>query len=441
MIRTRFAPSPTGQLHIGNVRVAIYNWLFARHHQGAFLLRVEDTDRVRSTPAAVETVLRAMEWMGLDTDEAPVYQSAQHDAHLTAAEHLLQQGRAYRADKGNTGRGEAIIFRMPGTDIEYLDAVRGPLRKRAEHMDDLVIVRSDGTPVFHLANVVDDIAMGVTHVIRGDDHIENTYRHVALYQALGAAVPTFAHLPMIVNHQGKPYSKRDGAAYVGDFQDQGYLPEALFNYLALLGWSPGEDREVMTREEMVALFTLERVQSSAAQFDAKKLEWLSGEHLRRLPREEHRAQYIAAVPSAADDPAYLEAVIDVMEERVKKWTDIPAMAGFFFTETYAYDEAAVAKRIQKPDALSLLTKLRAVFAQLSDFTAETTETALASLAEAEGVKTGALIHPCRVAVSGMAQGPSLYPMLAVLGQARVLSRIDQTLQRFGDPSGDTVTPR
>ena len=441
MIRTRFAPSPTGQLHIGNVRVAIYNWLFARHHQGAFLLRVEDTDRVRSTPAAVETVLRAMEWMGLDTDEAPVYQSAQHDAHLKAAEQLLQQGLAYRADKGNTGRGEAIIFRMPGTDIEYLDAVRGPLRKRAEHMDDLVIVRSDGTPVFHLANVVDDIAMGVTHVIRGDDHIENTYRHVALYQALGAAVPTFAHLPMIVNHQGKPYSKRDGAAYVGDFQDQGYLPEALFNYLALLGWSPGEDREVMTREEMVALFTLERVQSSAAQFDAKKLEWLSGEHLRRLPREEHRAQYIAAVPSAADDPAYLEAVIDVMEERVKKWTDIPAMAGFFFTETYAYDEAAVAKRIQKPDALSLLTKLRAVFAQLSDFTAETTETALASLAEAEGVKTGALIHPCRVAVSGMAQGPSLYPMLAVLGQLRVLSRIDQTLQRFGDPSGDTVTPR
>ena len=288
-VRTRFAPSPTGQVHIGNIRAAIYNWLFARHEGGQFLLRIEDTDRARSTPVAVQAVLDALTWLGLNWDETPLYQSTRTAAHLAAAEQLLQAGHAYKEDKGGTGKGECVIFRMPGTEMSFRDEIKGHLAKQAADMKDFVIVRSDGTPVFHLANVVDDIHMQITHIIRGDDHVENTYRHVALFRALGATPPKYAHLPMIVNAQGKPYSKRDGAAYVGDFRDKGYLPEALFNFLALLGWSPGGDRELMGRDEMARLFTFDRVLSSAAQFDLVKLLWMNGEYMRALPRDQRES--------------------------------------------------------------------------------------------------------------------------------------------------------
>ncbi len=430
-IRTRFAPSPTGQVHIGNLRVAIYNWLFARHAGGKFLLRMEDTDRERSTPEAVQAVLDAMTWLGLEPDESPVYQSQRRQAHLEAAEQLLSKGLAYKEDKGGTGRGEAVLFRMPGSAMTFHDEIKGDLHKQAKDMKDFVIVRSDGSPVFHLANVVDDIFMNVSHVIRGDDHIENTFRHIALYQALNAPVPKFAHLPMIVNAQGKPYAKRDGDAFVGDFREKGYLSEALLNYLALLGWSPGEDREMMTRDEMIRLFTLDRVQSGAAQFDPKKFEWMNGEHMRALPKEVHREKYLAAIPNAGDDPAYLDAVIDVMQERVKKWPDIPGMAGFFFTEDYPYDEKAVTKRLRREGALDLLAALKEAYTSLDPFNAETTESALRELADARGAKPADLIHPVRIAVSGIPHGPSLFHMLEVLGKARVVRRIDRTLERFG----------
>ena len=285
-VRTRFAPSPTGQVHIGNIRTALYNWLFARHHQGAFLLRVEDTDRERSTTEAVDAVLKAMDWLDLDFDEEPLYQSTRLEAHLQAAENLIASGHAYQETEGD--KAGCIIFKMPGEDMTFTDLVKGTLQKKAKDMQNLVIVRSNGTPVFHLANVVDDIHMNITHVIRGDDHVENTFRHMALYQALGADLPQFVHLPMIVNAQGKPYSKRDGDAYVGDFRDHGYLPEALFNFLVLLGWSPGDDREVLTRDELVPLFDTDRVLSSAAQFDLRKLEWMNGQYIRDMAPEAFR---------------------------------------------------------------------------------------------------------------------------------------------------------
>ncbi len=430
MIRTRFAPSPTGNVHIGNIRAALYNWLFARHQQGQFLLRIEDTDRERSTPEAVQTVLAAMEWLGLTPDEPPVYQSQRRTAHLTAAQQLLESGHAYKQDKGATGKGEAILFRMPGQESQFTDLVKGPLRKAAKDMTDFVIVRSDGAPVFHLANVVDDIHMNVTHVIRGDDHTENTFRHIALYQALDAPVPAFAHLPMIVNAQGKPYAKRDGDAFVGDFRSNGYLPEALLNYLALLGWSPGDDREVLTPDELVAAFDLDRVQASAAQFDLRKLEWINGEHLRKLPRTTHREHYRRAIPQADRDPAYLDAVIAVMEDRIKKWSDIPIMAGFFFSEDYPYDEKAVQKRLHRTGALELLGALREALAQCDPFSEETTEATLRALVTARGVKPADCIHPLRIAVSGLPFGPSLFAMLVVLGRDRVLQRIDRTCNRF-----------
>ncbi|MCF7848900.1 MAG: glutamate--tRNA ligase, partial [Kiritimatiellales bacterium] len=329
-VRTRFAPSPTGNVHIGNMRAAIYNWLFARHHGGDFLLRVEDTDRERSTPEAIQTLMEAMAWLKLDVDEEPLYQSTRMEAHLAAAERLLSNGHAYKEDKGGLGQGECVIFRMPGTDVSLEDGIKGTLSKKAENMQDFVIVRSNGTPVFHLANVLDDIEQGVTHVIRGDDHVENTYRHIALYQALGADVPNFAHLPMIVNAQGKPYSKRDGDAFVGDFREKGFLGDALFNYLALLGWSPGDDREVMTRDEMVEAFTLERCQSSAAQVDLKKLTWMNGEYMLKLPVETFDAMCFQALEEAGInlvDADYAKSVFGLIRERVKTSADIFPMVG------------------------------------------------------------------------------------------------------------------
>ncbi len=435
-VRTRFAPSPTGQVHIGNIRAAIYNWLFARHEGGRFLLRIEDTDRERSTPEAVKAVLESMAWLGLHFDEEPMYQSTQTAKHLEAAEALLSKGLAYKEDKGGTGKGEAVIFRMPGTDMEFHDEIKGTLGKKAADMKDFVIVRSNGTPVFHLANVVDDIHMNVTHVIRGDDHVENTYRHIALFRALGAPTPRYAHLPMIVNAQGKPYSKRDGDAYVGDFREKGFLPEALFNYLVLLGWSPGDDREVLSRDEMVKLFTLDRVQSSPAKMDPKKMEWMNGEYLRMMPPAEFGArcrELLQKSGLAMDgvDAAYFDRVLTLMRDRIRHWDHVAPLAGQFFTEEFAYDEKAVEKRLKVPGAMDGLKAIRDRFAALEPFNAETTDKALHELAAARGVGAGDLVHPIRVAVSGSGAGASLFHMLDVMGKERVLRRMDRAMQRFG----------
>ena len=439
--RTRFAPSPTGDVHIGNIRAAIFNWLYARHVGGTFLLRVEDTDRARSTDEACRRLLDVMEWLGLTPDEAPLYQSSRQTAHLEAAEQLLQNGHAYRADKGDTGQGEAILFRMPGHDMAFHDDVKGELRKAAADMKDFVIVRTNGTPVFHLANVVDDIAMEVTHVIRGDDHVENTFRHLALYEALGAPPPRFAHLPMIVNAQGKPYSKRDGDAFVGEFRDKGYLPDALFNYLALLGWSPGDDREVMPRAELVEAFTLDRVQASAAQVDLRKLEWMNGEYMRALPDGERKALYRDALEraglwSSAISDEYFRDVRALMQERVKLAPLFPDQAGFFFTEAFSYDEKAVRKRLLKEGGLNALRQMRDALGAVEPFTPASTEAALRQRAETLGLGAGDLVHPVRVAISGLPGGPGLFDMLAVLGKERVLARIDRALSRFSNAESE-----
>jgi glutamyl-tRNA synthetase len=422
-VRTRFAPSPTGQVHIGNIRAAIYNWLFAHHHGGQFLLRVEDTDRERSTPEAVQTVLQSMDWLGLTVDEPALFQSTQKERHLAAAEDLLRRGLAYKLDKAGTGKGEAVLFKMPGTDLAFTDLIKGEMKKEARDVQDFVIVRSDGNPVFHLGNVVDDITMRVTHVIRGDDHVENTFRHLALFRALGADLPQYAHLPMIVNAQGKPYSKRDGAAFVGDFREQGFEADALFNYLALIGWSPGGDRELMTRAEMVQLFTLYRVQSKAGQFDLRKFQWMNGEYLQRAPEDEWARRFEAAFPGATQAPGF-PAILALMKPRVKLWSDV-ATAAYFFREDYPVDPEARAKRLEAPGALDLLRLLRAAYAQAPAFDAVTLETVLKATAEARALKPADFIHPVRIAVTGQPGGPSLYHLLEVLGRDRVLARLDR----------------
>ena len=435
-IRTRFAPSPTGNVHIGNIRAAIYNWLFSRHGGGEFLLRIEDTDIERSTPAAVKTVIDSLAWLGLDFDGTPLYQSTQKVRHLEVAEMLLAKGAAYKEDKGGTGKGECVLFKMPGKDISFHDEVKGNLSKKGEDLKDFVIVRSDGTPVFHLGNVVDDITMGITHVIRGDDHVENTFKHVAMYEAMGAPMPKFAHLPMIVNAQGKPYSKRDGAAYVGDFQEKGFLPEALFNSLALLGWSPGEDLEVMSRDEMVKLFTLDRVRSAPSQLDMTKLLWMNGEHLKRRGVDEMVSGCRTVLQRQGlwredIDADYFRAVVSCMGERIKLFSDLGEQAAFFFTEEFVYEEKSVKKRLLKEGAIGILREELAVLETVEPFTAAATDAALHALAERTGRGMGDLVHPVRVAVSGTAIGPGLFDMLAVMGKDRALKRIRRTLSLYG----------
>jgi glutamyl-tRNA synthetase len=432
-VRVRFAPSPTGHVHIGNLRAAIFNWLFARHGGGKFLLRVEDTDRERSTREAIDTLLECMEWLGLDYDEPEVYQSRQCARHLAVAGELIRKGLAYRDNKG--GGGECVIFRMPKEGrLEYTDLVKGTIRKKAEDTQDFVIVRSDGTPVFHLSNVVDDIDMGITHVIRGDDHVENTFKHIELFKAVGAPVPAYAHLPMIVNNQGKPYSKRDGAAFVGEFREQGYLPEALFNFLLLLGWAPGDDREVLTREEMIGLFTLDRCKSSAARFDIKKLVWMNGEYIRRQPREVYAAEFAARVEAAglAVEGADLAGIMDQMQVRTKFYSEIPASCAYFFTEDYPFDEKGVAKRLKAEGVPELLEEAAGKFEALPSFDLESAHGALAAMGEARGAGLGAMVHPVRVAVSGLTEGPGLFEMLALIGREKVCARLRRVARRLRD---------
>ena len=433
-VRTRFAPSPTGPVHIGNIRVAIYNWLFARHHGGSFLLRVEDTDRERSTPEAIKILLGAMDWLGLDVDEEPLYQSQRQHAHLEVVDALIQKGHAYRAEKGGAGAGECVLFRMPDHAMVFTDAIKGELSKAAEDMDDFVIVRSDGTPVFHLANVLDDIEQQVTHVIRGDDHIENTFRHIALYQALEAPVPVFGHLPMIVNAQGKPYSKRDGDAFIGDFQAHGFLSDALFNYLSLLGWSPGDDREIMSREEMVAAFSLERCQSSAAQVDVKKLSWMNYEYILTLSEEQFRQATEEALKQEqiSAEKEQIDQVIPLIRERVKTLSDIGPLSRFLFVDDYHYNEKAVSKKLMKEGVSETLSELSGLLAAVEVFDATSLEELLHAYVEQSGKGFGAVMPPLRIAISGEQGGPDLCPVLSMLGRDEVVRRIARTQERFFD---------
>lgn len=424
-VRVRFAPSPTGKVHIGNIRAAIFNWLYARHVGGKFLLRVEDTDLERSTPEAIQTLLECMEWLGLDYDEPVVYQTHNVQKHLEAAEKLLAEGYAYKETEGP--KAGCIVFRMPKEGrLEFEDLVKGRMKKKAEDTQDFVIVRSDGSPVFHLANVVDDMLQNITLVIRGDDHVENTFKHIELFKALGYTPPQYAHLPMIVNNMGKPYSKRDGAAFVGEFREQGYLPETLFNFLLLLGWAPGDDREVMTREEMIEAFSLERCKSSPSRFDMKKLRWMNGEYIAKQPKEQFKAELVARLKAAGlpEQPLNgdLDAVITPVQPRTKVYTEIPANCIYFFTEEYPFDEAAVAKRLKQAGVRELLEEMATRFEALEDFSEESTEAIVRQKSEELG-GMGPVVHPIRVAVSGITEGPGLFELLVLVGKERVVARL------------------
>lgn len=428
-IRVRFAPSPTGKVHIGNIRAAIYNWLYARHTGGKFLLRVEDTDLERSTPEAIAVLFDCMKWLGLDWDEEVFYQTKNVRRHLEVVDQLLAGGHAYKVEKtsrdGKTG--VVTMFRMPKEGvIEFDDIVKGHMAKKAEDIQDFAIVRSDGSPIFHIANVVDDIDQRVTHIIRGDDHVENTFKHICIFRALGAEVPKYGHLSMIVNAQGKPYSKRDGAAFVGEYREQGYLPEALFNYLLLLGWNPGDDREVLTREEMVELFDLEKVHVTAAKFDPKKLLWMNGEYIKKIPADEFVEEVKSRVSCLSSlvpghDANWWRYLCSQLQPRTKFLNDIPAMAKCFVSDDFPFDEKAVEKRLRKPGVKALLLDLAERFSKVADWTAPALEEVVKELSQGNGM--GPWVHPIRVAVSGRGEGIGLFEMLQLLGRERTLARL------------------
>ena len=437
-IRVRFAPSPTGKVHIGNIRAAIYNWLFARHTGGKFLLRVEDTDLERSTPEAIKVLFECMEWLGLDYDEEVFYQTKNVKRHLEVVDQLLASGHAYKVEKtsrdGKTG--VVTMFKMPKEGvIEYDDIVKGHMAKKAEDIQDFAIVRSDGSPIFHIANVVDDIDQGVTHIIRGDDHVENTFKHICIFKALGVPVPKYGHLSMIVNQQGKPYSKRDGAAFVGEYREQGYLPEALFNYLLLLGWNPGDDREVLSREEMIKLFELEKVHVTAAMFDPKKLAWMNGEYIKQIPQEKFKTELKKRVAGldnlvALDglDEAWWDYLVSQVQPRTKFLTDLPKSVACFFTDDFEYDPKAVEKRLAKDGVKATLLDLAERFSKVADWTAPNLEAVVKELSQGQGM--GPWVHPIRVAVSGRGEGIGLFEMLQLLGREKTLARLTSAAEKF-----------
>jgi glutamyl-tRNA synthetase len=436
-VRTRFAPSPTGYLHVGGARTALFNWLFARKHGGTFILRVEDTDAKRNTDEAYSVIYDGLRWLGLQWDEGPqvggdygpYFQSernAIYEKHLATLE---AKGLVYE-DEG------AIRFRSPRKTVHVDDIVCGRIAFDMSNPlthPDMTIRRPDGSWIFHFVNVVDDIEMKLTHVIRGEDHLSNTPKHIELYDALDAEPPKFAHIPLILNHEGKKLSKRDGGSSITYFIDGGYAPEAVANYISLLGWSPKDNREFLTLGEIQELFALENINRRSAIFDLDKCFWLNGQHLLQMDIERFAdlaLPFIAKAGIAYGTREALLAALAIVKPKVKHLSDVPAWIDYLFTEDYAYDPAAVDKALRKPGALDRLAQLKAAFAELTEWNHPALEAKLKATAEAHGVKPGEFVHPARVAASGRGVGPGLYEMLEVLGRDRVLARFDRTLAQF-----------
>jgi glutamyl-tRNA synthetase len=433
-VRVRFAPSPTGFLHVGGARTALFNWLFARHHHGTFLLRIEDTDKSRERQEAVQVIYDGLHWLGLEWDEGaeiggeygPYFQSERNEIYETYLNRLQEKGVVYE-DEG------AIRFRSPGKAVIVDDIVCGRIEFDRSMEPDMTIRRPDGSWIFHFVNVVDDIEMKISHVIRGEDHLTNTARHIELYQALGATPPGFAHIPLILNRDGSKMSKRDVGASVTSYVEQGYAPEALRNYLCLLGWSPKDNREKIEIEEVIQIFDLTKVNRRNAAFDLDKCYWLNGQYILHMSLGRFRElsePFIQKAGLVVSDEAYLLKVLEIIKEKIKLFKDVPDWIGYFFTEEFALDPEAVAKTLNKPGAIDRLSRLRRKYAELGDWTAMGLEAALKELGVEIGCKVGELVHPARVAVSGRSIGPSLYHMLEVMGKPRVLRRIDRVLEKF-----------
>jgi len=470
-IRVRFAPSPTGYLHVGGARTALFNWLMARRSGGVFVLRIEDTDRERSTDASTQTILEGMTWLGLHWDEGPHFQSEGLERHTAQAQRLLAEDRAYRCfctpeeldakrqaagveyrydrkcravPRGESDRRAAegtpftVRFRIPDGATEWTDQVYGHIRFENDSIDDFVVLRTDGTPIYNMAVVSDDIEMRITHVVRGEDHVANTPKQILLYQALGSPVPEFAHLPMILGADGKKLSKRHGATAVGDYAGLGILPETLVNFLALLGWNPGDDREVMTREEMTELFSVERINKKGAIFDMEKLAWMNGQYLARTPSAELLPivgpLLVEAGLMTEDEVAgreeYVLHLIDLLKVRTRSTLEIPQQARVYLADAVEYDEAATAKHWKDPETSARLAAVRDALAAVEPWAPAEIEAALRTAAEGVGVGFGKVAQPLRIALTGSAASPGIDQVAILLGRERTLARIDAARARL-----------
>ena len=491
-IRVRFAPSPTGYLHVGGARTALFNWLFARRHGGTFVLRIEDTDVERSSWEMVGGILDGLRWLGIDWDEGPevggtygpYFQSERLGRYREMAEHLVSAGHAYYcfcsteqlrarreaaqasgenptydrtclalskdeiAAREAAGEPRAIRFRTPEGRTGYTDLVHGPIEFDNGVIEDFVILRSDGHPTYHLSVVVDDIDMRITHVVRGDDHISNTPKQVLLYGAFEAPLPQFAHVPLILGPDKKRLSKRHGATSVTEYQRQGYLSEAMMNFLALLGWSPGDDRELMTRDELIAAFSLEGISGGNAVFNPEKLDWFNSQHLARLTGDGLLARIEPALRNAglwADEFAaarreWFLQVVELVKPRWRKLDDIAGLVRPFLVDRVDWDEAAARKHLASPDLAGPLEALALAFERLAPFDRESTERALRELAEARGLKAAALIHPTRVAVTGQTVSPGIFEVLELVGRERVVARLRAALAQLAGHPGPASHP-
>ena len=459
-VRTRFAPSPTGYLHIGGVRTALFNWLYARHCGGTFILRIEDTDKERSTNESVQAILEGMAWMGLDYDEGPIYQSDRLERYKEVIDQLLDAGQAYRCyctreeldkvreeqraqgikprynrhcrDQHNPERPDVesvIRFKNPlEGSVQFDDAIRGQIVISNEELDDLVITRANGTPTYNFAVVVDDIDMGITHVIRGDDHVNNTPRQINIFKVLGAALPIFVHVPMIVGGDGQRLSKRHGAVSVLQYRDEGFLPEAMLNYLVRLGWSSG-DQEIFSLDEMISSFDIQDVNRAASAFDIDKLKWLNQHYI----KVSDSAQLVSLLSDRLKDRGIdvssgppVDDVVSALRERAQTLDEMADKSEYFFSEFEDYDVNAAQKHL-RPVARDMLADVRSRLSVVEPWSAELIHAQVMATVEDYDAKLGKLAQPLRVAVSGTAATPPIDETLLLVGKARTIDRIDRAL--------------
>ncbi|MFA5646405.1 MAG: glutamate--tRNA ligase [Candidatus Ratteibacteria bacterium] len=477
MIRVRFAPSPTGPLHVGNVRTALFNYLYAKGCGGKFIIRIEDTDRERSTSEYEEAIFRDLQWLGLEWDEgpdiggpfSPYRQTERIPIYREYAEKLLQQEKAYLCwctkeeleerkiateksggDAGydnrcreispsekerfiKEGRVPSIRFRVPEKHLNIHDKIRGDVAFDTSLMKDFIIMKSDGIPTFHFAVVIDDITMKISHVIRGEDHLTNTAKHILLFEALEEKIPFFAHMSMTLGPDRSKLSKRHGATSVRAFQEAGYLPEAFFNYIALLGWGSSENQEIFSKEELISHFSIERCNKSSAIFDPTKLLWMNGLYVRKKSPAQLRDLLMPYLEKAFPDiigkysPTFLETIVRLEQERFKTLADAPDLLGFYLMDRVVYDAKGLVK-FATPEHTKTITRLSSLLSQTEPFEPETIEEKVRGLANAEQLSPGALFHPLRFAVSGRSKGAGLFDLLGAVGKKRVLDRMTAFLE-------------
>jgi len=464
-IKVRFAPSPTGQLHLGGARTALFNWLFAKNTRGTFLLRIEDTDKMRSKQEHTNQICDSLKWLGLDWDREIVYQSNRETLYKKAIAELLENEKAYpcfclkdqiaderkRAELSGSGyyysgtcrnleqeivnkriengHSFSVRIKVPKGYTEFDDQIYGKIKISNKEIDDFIIARTDGSPVYNLVVAIDDNDMEITHIIRGEDHISNTPKQILVYKALNLQIPQFAHLPMILGPDKKRLSKRHGATGVQEYCDSGYPYEALNNYLALLGWNPGTEQEIFTIEELINEFSISRVQKKSAVFDERKLQWVSGQHIiKKTPNELlHSIRSINPEWRSNEDNNYIINVIQLMQERVKSLTDMQNSTNYFFEDPIKYDKKAVRKRWKDDSVNELIEKFNNSLEKIDDWTIYNIETALRRIAEKEDLSAGKIIHPTRLAISGSGSGPSLFDMLELLGKKTCLRRLQKAI--------------